>query len=191
MRIWQDEEGAALVELLISIAVVALLAAGATGLTLTTIQTEKRVSTAAATMQERMTGVTLFQQLVRAARPVQAGGRLLFSGTENTLTMVVRSPFQALPPGDYDAALSVRDDEPAVLMLTLSSRSDLGIVIERPLVSGVRSLAYYGTPVGQRDASWHDTWNHPLTGPDQVMLRLAESERFASPVLLIVQGRGS
>lgn len=195
MMIWRNEEGAALVELLVSIAVVALLAVGATGLTLITIQAETRVSAAAATAQERAVGTALFQRLVSAARPVQEGGKLLFSGTEGTLQMVVRSPFQALPPGDYDAALSVREParegEAAVLMMRLSSRGDLGLVVERPLVSGVQSLAYYGTPLGQPGPSWHKVWDHPLAGPDQVMLRLAEGDRFASPVLLIAQGRAS
>lgn len=187
MRAWLDDQGAALMELLITIAVVALLVLGATGLTLMTVSADKKVSTASTLLNEQSTGATLFRQLIMSARPVKEGGRLVFYGTSNELTMVVRSPFQALPPGDYDAQLEISEDNDAVLTLTLVSRSDLGIHVQRPILSGVLAFSFWGQSMGELAPTWQPEWSHPLHGPDQVKLQLTNGARYASPLLLQAQ----
>lgn len=183
MRKVLQDDGIALMELLIGLAIVALLSVGVLSLTLTTHSAGERVHGASEAFIELTSVNSVFQQLVASAIPAKTGGRLDFRGDSRSVRFQVRSPFAALPPGLYQAELSIAGEGSDDLSLSLISLSDLDIQEVKWIAGGVRQFRYYGSTV-EAAAGWHEIWADPNKGPLQVQLVFEDAILTASPYLL-------
>lgn len=192
------ERGFTLIEMLVSLVVLALIMGLLAGGARLLRGTGDRLADATAAMAEVTLVAELLQTRLGDAVGLEAGpaGQTIaaFDGTAERLRFV--SLALAIAPGEPLVALELLRDEAGGLVLAraelAASEPDLAALDDperaerRRLAGGVSGLdfAYFGQKVGAGSASWHDSWQDQPVLPRAVRIELEQARQDLPPFIV-------
>jgi len=161
----ESERGLTLIELLVSLAILAILTSFIVGGLTTAIRafdSDRRSSIEMSTDAARESLRGLIASAVPAANAQQAGG-ILFGGQREELRFVVLSEGRTLRGGLQDVRIRRRNDELIVEVFGSLREADAhkSPISSTTIVSGLRDIRfrYFGMPGAKGEAAWRDSWN--------------------------------
>ncbi|MEQ9640278.1 MAG: prepilin-type N-terminal cleavage/methylation domain-containing protein [Alphaproteobacteria bacterium] len=165
--------GFTLLELLVGLALMALLAGLLFGSLRLGAGTLARVDATAEALEDRRVVASFLRGRLAQAEPLNdatdTGHSVAFTGAPDRLELVTEMP----PAAGGGRHRVVLDNAPGGLRLAWRPLPGDGAAHQRLLDVGPARFAYYGRHAGEADPSWHDTWTGELALPELVRLTLS------------------
>lgn len=183
MTVLRPQAGFTLLEVLIALALMALVTSGLFGAASLSERARQKTSAAAALLADRDGALDRLRGLIESAQPVrlpQDDGRLLlgFEGGPAHLSFFTLQPSAGLPPDLYRVDIHVREaDGRFGLTASVASQARMVPPYDGSLVNGLGAarFAYFGARQGGV-AQWHADWPAGARAPALIRLRFDESE---------------
>jgi prepilin-type N-terminal cleavage/methylation domain-containing protein len=184
--------GFTLLELLVAVALLALLAASVLGAVRLIARATGPVSTAAIEATYTLAGMDWLGAQLRSALPVEdldaaaPSGAVRFSGTGDRLRFVVPAPDAFAAYGYVELELISLEDALDARLLAYSPDPSTSAVLhaERLVTGSGARFEYFGRTAPGRDPGWHDRWRGEAGLPARVRIAFTgggQPELIAAP----------
>jgi prepilin-type N-terminal cleavage/methylation domain-containing protein len=169
---WRDRSGLSLLELLIALALLAVISAALATTTNFGVQLLNRTEQLSSTNTEIALRIRLRRWMERAAGPqLIVGFPTTFSGTQDRVEFVTLAPAPFAP--DSAALRIILQTGTDTLNLQINEVDDTGTVLtnhNRVLATEIRNISFSYYSTDPDIAGWHDTWTDETALPALVRI---------------------